>query len=348
MFLEVKQAPCAEVPGRLMKMIQTILDYSIQSLVQEPDFEELSESVEEDFRYLFGRAAVHSAIEELFELPYIERTVLCEAFENDSEFKDHINDASYSFRRIPENENKVLSNLCNALYDEVRSGLPAGNKTEFNVRLLQTQFAQTNGALGRVCPVCVRELVFPLGEGEVDHYFPRKKYPALALHPYNLLPICSDCNGVRMKHMKSPFEASDRGPGELRNVYLPYLRAARPEIEFKVSGDESRRILMRPVPGADGYAGRRIENMERLYHLGERWSEILQFVCDDVMAELAEQRRDTDTREEWIEKLRGILRSNAQSTRDRIEFVKGIYCGWLNEKTDQELENIFGSGKTEV
>ena len=215
MFLEVKQAPCAEVPGRLMKMIQTILDYSIQSLVQEPDFEELSESVEEDFRYLFGRAAVHSAIEELFELPYIERTVLCEAFENDSEFKDHINDASYSFRRIPENENKVLSNLCNALYDEVRSGLPAGNKTEFNVRLLQTQFAQTNGALGRVCPVCVRELVFPLGEGEVDHYFPRKKYPALALHPYNLLPICSDCNGVRMKHMKSPFEASDRGPVQM-------------------------------------------------------------------------------------------------------------------------------------
>ena len=108
-----------------------------------------------------------------------------------------------------------------------------------------------------------KRTLFDDREGEADHYFPRKKYPALTLHPYNILPVCSDCNGASVKHEKVRSPMRTGVPGELRYVFLPYLRAAKPEVEFEVSDDESRRIVMHPAAGTGPYTQRRIENMER-------------------------------------------------------------------------------------
>lgn len=46
-------------------------------------------------------------------------------------------------------------------------------------------FVSTNG----ICPVCC------LGQvGNLDHYLPKSLYPTYAVTPYNLIPICRDCN----------------------------------------------------------------------------------------------------------------------------------------------------------
>ena len=43
----------------------------------------------------------------------------------------------------------------------------------------------TNG----ICPIC------EVGQaGNLDHYMPKSLYPTYALTPYNLIPICRDCN----------------------------------------------------------------------------------------------------------------------------------------------------------
>lgn len=55
MFLAVKRAPCSEVLGKLTKMIQTILEYSVQTLVRELDFTELSGLVDPGFRSLLKK-----------------------------------------------------------------------------------------------------------------------------------------------------------------------------------------------------------------------------------------------------------------------------------------------------
>lgn len=44
-------------------------------------------------------------------------------------------------------------------------------------------------AQGR-CPYCAG-----IGDAKtLDHYLPKAKFPALAVHPYNLIPACRDCN----------------------------------------------------------------------------------------------------------------------------------------------------------
>lgn len=73
MFLPVKQAECSKVLNRIMGMVQTILDYSVQTLVQEFDMKELMELVDKDLRLLLKKKNIQSDIQELFRMTYTER-----------------------------------------------------------------------------------------------------------------------------------------------------------------------------------------------------------------------------------------------------------------------------------
>lgn len=49
----------------------------------------------------------------------------------------------------------------------------------------------------KVCPYCNRNFIRPAGErriDELDHFYPKSKYPFLALSFYNLIPSCKTCN----------------------------------------------------------------------------------------------------------------------------------------------------------
>lgn len=346
MFLPVKRAECSKVLNRIMDMVQVILDYSIQALVREWNEEELTELVDEDLRALFNKKKITEDMKALFQLPYMERLKVEQAFSGDREFMNHIEDREYRLhlrqgaKNRQEKPMEVLNRLCNDLYDSIRDGLP-GKKEAFSAFILQTDYESVNGEYGMVCPVCMKENLFSEGEGEVDHYFPRKKYPALALHPFNLLPICSDCNGSRRKHTKNPVDSRDIGPGELLTVFLPYLRPGMDETEFHVSEDARRYIVMEPKEKGDGYAKRRIDNMERLFMLGSRWSKVFSHVYEDIMEELNQAGRKGNTREERLALLRKTMKANSESTKNRRDFIKGVYCGWLLEKSDEELGELF-------
>lgn len=356
MFLPVNQAECSVILYRLIKWVETILEYSVKTLIQELDFDELAKLVEADLAGLLERRKIKKAIEELFELPYLERTEALWAFCNDVEFQGHIDDKNYQLHHRSARGSgssaymEVLNRLCNELYDavNVKKGTVMTEiqkdgkkmKVPFNIRLLKEQYQRENGENGCVCPVCVRDNLFDLGEGQADHYFSRKKFPALAFHPFNLLPVCSDCNGA-LKGVKNPIDSVDVGPGELRTVFLPYVRPGKNEIEFGVSEDHERHIVMKRGPNGDSYTEKRIKNMERLFHLGKRWSRELGYVYDDLMAELNREGGRGSNSEERLAHLRRILRDHANSTKDRKDFVKGLYCAWLQTKTDSELLELF-------
>lgn len=66
------------------------------------------------------------------------------------------------------------------------------------------------------CPYCNAEAVYAVelveGDGRwirtsLDHFFPRWKYPYLALEPYNLVPACDRCNS-RCKHERDVLDHS--------------------------------------------------------------------------------------------------------------------------------------------
>jgi len=114
-----------------------------------------------------------------------------------------------------------------------RSGLKAGlfrdnpkepclNIKEYGPNQFLAAFARENPLT--VCAICDGHHFIEVSHGdyiaEIEHYFPRSIYPHLALHPYNLIPICRACN---QKHGdKDPLEAPDGGRRKLNEVYLPY------------------------------------------------------------------------------------------------------------------------------
>jgi len=344
MFLPVEQAACAQALDGLTRMLRTVLEYAADPPVPPPDCAQLLEQIPPEFRPLLARKPISRTIEALFALPQPDRLAVRDAFCNDIDFDRHMDDGSYQFRRLNGEGALLLKNLCDSLYKVVQKGYPrrgaAGTEPPlFSSRLLREQYGQRNAAYGRVCPVCVREILFDKGEGENDHYFPKSRYPALALHPYNLLPVCSDCNGLRYKSGKDPVAAADKGPGELRTVYLPYLRSARKEVAFRVG--EDCKISLCPGPEGDRFTQRRIDNLERLYELEERWSGVLSSVYDDLNAELRERAHQGETPQARLEAVRELLAAYAESTKDRRDFVKGVYCAWLQTKSDRALEEML-------
>ena len=52
-----------------------------------------------------------------------------------------------------------------------------------------------------VCPYCNRQYITTIQSGKVraqfDHFYPKKKYPYLALSIFNLIPCCSVCNTAK-------------------------------------------------------------------------------------------------------------------------------------------------------
>lgn len=351
MYLEVQPAEAGTLE-KLTELVGVILEDSVRVLTPEPpDFPALQSLLSPEFRFLLSRGVVQRAVEALYRLPYPDRQRVYEAFQNDTAFFRHIDDDGYRLSDLAassRNGYAALKDLCGQLYDIVAKGdsEPRESGGElYSSGLLRQRFREHNGRFGRMCPVCIREVFFSQWEGDVDHYFPRSTHPALSFHPYNLLPICTDCNGPKNKFFWEPVDPKDAGPGELRTVFLPYLRSASREVELGVreSRDAKKdlKIVIRPGPGGDRWTQRRIENMDRLYNLSNRWSGILEGVYGDVEDECWQRRREGVSQEEWPADLRRILSAAAGSTKDRYDLIKGVYCSWLLEQSDAELLKKF-------
>jgi hypothetical protein len=337
MFLKIKRAPCSDSLNALILMVKETLLFSTESLMESVDFVSLEARLEPEVRHLLHYKAVKEGVAGIFQIPYLERLDVYHAFCEDICFEQHIDDELYCFHKLSPTAHDALNQLCKSLYRIVRNG----NMKDLNLRLLQEQYAEQNGERGRICPACVREILFNVGEGELDHYFPRKGYPMLILHPYNIVPLCSDCNGARYKHTKNPIDEQDIGPGELQTVFLPYLRAADHEVDLSVSEDHSRKIVMSPKPDSNMHTAKRIENTERLFKLGDRWSSVLSNVYDDLVAELSDITTSSLCKEDQIRSLRQLLWTHKGSTKHRIDFIKGVYCAWLDTKSDHELADML-------
>lgn len=69
------------------------------------------------------------------------------------------------------------------------------------------------------CSYCNRSYIYSLSQSsnlkpEIDHFYPKTKYPFLALSFYNLIPSCQTCNGIGGKHSKDPLK---------EKIVSPYL-----------------------------------------------------------------------------------------------------------------------------
>lgn len=151
----------------------------------------------------------------------------------------------------------------------------------FNRDKFLEQFTNTN-CLG-VCPMCDGSR----GDPEVDHFLPKSKYPFLSLHPFNLLPICSTCNGRSRKGQQIPLDiATDK---QVLNWFHPYLRAA--EGTYTVGFEQRDNKLTPVLCGKDAQTQIRLINLDKLIGLQERWRQELIHRVRSTLKRIEQHRR---------------------------------------------------------
>lgn len=72
------------------------------------------------------------------------------------------------------------------------------------------------------CSYCNRNYIYTTKKNkevkpEIDHFFPKSKYPILGLSYFNLIPSCKSCNGFGAKEEKDPFVFNLINPYLLKN-----------------------------------------------------------------------------------------------------------------------------------
>ena len=72
------------------------------------------------------------------------------------------------------------------------------------------------------CPYCNRSYIYTLNKNEklkpeIDHFYPKDKYPILAVSYYNLIPSCPTCNGFGAKENNDPIDKELINPYEIQD-----------------------------------------------------------------------------------------------------------------------------------
>lgn len=116
----------------------------------------------------------------------------------------------------------------------------------FTKRKLGRIWAEKIGV--KICPYCNRSYVFTIKDESVrpqyDHFFPKSKYPYLALSMYNLIPCCSICNSS-----KSDENTYDAVREEETYIY-PFRDSYGNQINFELTGNKK---LLSWTGSADEY-----------------------------------------------------------------------------------------------
>ena len=137
-----------------------------------------------------------------------------------------------------------------------------------------------------VCPYCNRLYITVLKRKKVrpqlDHFFPKQRYPYLALCLYNLVPSCGVCNQA-----KADLNAMEETP-----ILYPYEEEFGKEIVFaldltdrtdfvqKIRGDSSKiQVSIRSTVSNSHLESKATKQNERL-HLTELYSEHGDYIAD--------------------------------------------------------------------
>ncbi len=161
-----------------------------------------------------------------------------------------------------------------------------------------------------VCPLCDGQR----GIAQVDHFYPKSRYPFLSCHPLNLIPICKDCNMAPCKGEKPPI-AHRAQTNQMEEWFHPVLEpladwtdsATHPNssqfrIEFKRKNGPTA-----PVPASDDRrTTKRLENLDKLIRINSRWHDELKnqyMAAIRIIQSYRRERKQGMTEQELVRRL---------------------------------------------
>lgn len=172
------------------------------------------------------------------------------------------------------------------------------------------------------CPYCNRQFTTMVEtkdktyvRGQLDHFYPKDKYPYLALHYYNLVPSCYNCNHGKSDDVKL-------------NLINPYSLTTFDSVTFSVKINNSHVLKMKEF--ADGVeievnsTDKTIANMKDniyAFHLKDLYN-----THKDYVAELYFKRKLRINRV-YIEKMMSFLKTNniRLTASDQKRLITGVY-----------------------
>ena len=274
MYLKLEKNLYEAEMTKLSKWVLRILKYLSEH--EKIKMEKMIDSLGPDGEWLKHRRSDSKVIQDIKKLALEtqhSRKEIYEAVRHDMEFAGHYDDSSFEFeeKKLKKQQFDKLKAFIGDLYGAFSGGKGIDcDAVSIHYRKLREGIFDANSL--ELCPVCLkREYIFS-EDSEVDHYFPKSRYPALAFHATNLAPICKNCNGLKRKGEKDPLSE-----GDLTELYVPYCRAAKEETKISVTGlGGGRKVEMIPLKSG-GSVEKRIGHMDELYGLSGRWSREIQY-----------------------------------------------------------------------
>ncbi len=255
-----------------------------------------------------------------------KRDIILAAFAHDIDFYDHLEDPTFqfSYSNFDRDIQNVVKPLMVACYDLLSEGFPysvQGTEQHLSRRDVATIFWKQNQDILKVCPSCDGQPPRVTSErvySDVDHFFPKSRYPFLSIHPYNLVPICTDCN----RYFKGDADPIANHQNEsLLDIFHPYGRPAIKSITIQTSRGNTGGYCIQvdePQYGTQGKASLRWKNLNNVLNLNVLWEDCY---LPDVVNELVEHLRDIgNSRRDRGEQVgKDIVEDELKSIRDNYQ-----------------------------
>lgn len=164
----------------------------------------------------------------------------------------------------------------------------------------------------QTCPYCNRAYIQSVSKRgvvrpQIDHFFPKDKYPYLGVSFYNLIPSCSVCNGTTVKGNKDSYSDNLVSPHEIKSD------------DFKFSFD---------IKFINNFPPKLVEKID----INDEYFKLEDFYKHhgDVVHELYTKLYREDTKEHF----NALRKSLSGIGFDEAEIHRFITCGYLD---DEEL-----------
>lgn len=341
MYLKLQQGTMGKEMEEINKLIRKLFHYITSA--EKPDRETLNTALGKDGSWLMRHyGGLESRLLALMEEDLDEKRKIEDILNHDMEFEHRINDSSFCFQEklLSQKQTEKIRNLLLFLYDSL---FYKGKTQAFGKRFSYGDFKKGLFRYNRatVCPACLEYQNDLEARGEVDHYLPKAKYPALIFHPCNLAAICTECNDIRVKKDEDVLEKRN-----LTEVYFPYLRAAESETTFVIKG-KGGKFHVRLEPKASlptQQVEKRIAGLEQLFHLEERWSKRADHFIEREMDYL----ETIEDRAEVEQYLKGEARKQRiQSDRNKEVLIEAACLAFLCERGREALIDDWNRRKEE-
>jgi len=204
---------------------------------------------------------------------------------------------------ISDFEPKMTDNFKKVFYNAFVSGV-----YEEPTRFDGLKFVDDIGL--QTCPYCNRAYIQSVSKRgvvrpQIDHFFPKDKYPYLGVSFYNLIPSCSVCNGTTSKGNKNSYTDKLVSPYEIKSD------------DFKFSFD---------IESINNFPPKLVEKID----INDEYFKLEDFYKHhgDVVHELYTKLYKEDTKEHFD----ALRKSLSGIGFDEAEIHRFITCGYLEDE----------------